>query len=78
VSGRSPSSRSRSCARSLRRPLDRVAVKSNRAVNRRWASEAIVCFDYRDIGKRASRVGRGRVVGHAGSVAAWLLPVESS
>jgi len=47
--------------RSPRRRL--VAVKSDRPVNRRWASEAIVRFDYGEIGKGASRGGRGRVVG---------------
>ncbi len=45
----------------LRRRHDRVAVKSIRAVNRCWASEAIVRFDYREIGKGASRGGRGGV-----------------
>jgi hypothetical protein len=35
----------------LRRRRDRVAVKSNRAINRRWASVAIVRSDYHEIGK---------------------------
>jgi len=47
----------------LRRRRDRVAVKCDRPVNRRWASEAIVRFDCGEIGKEASRGGRGRVVG---------------
>jgi len=46
-----------------RRRRDRVAVKSNRAINRRWASEAVIRSDYHEIGKGASRGGRGRVVG---------------
>jgi len=35
----------------LRHRRDRVAVKSDRPVNRRWASEAIVRFDDGEIGK---------------------------
>jgi hypothetical protein len=45
----------------LRRRRDRVVVKSDRPVNRRWASEAIVRFDSGEIGKGANRGGRGRV-----------------
>jgi len=47
----------------LTRRRGRVAFKSDRAINRRWASEAIVRSDYREIRKGASRGGRGRVVG---------------